>query len=215
MMKKMIVMLAFCVLTVGAAQAQRIAGYFKSMPADMTPALADVNKADLVDFLNSNMRAVVKNKFDDTVEMRKMTDTYISLQTSKVGNMQLKLLRAADGSDVVCVVTTMCPSFCTSRMDFYDGKWEAVDSGSLFAMPPLTAFLSDTTEHFLADSVAHSSLADISIFKINLSPDEDMAEIRCDIEKYATKEENEHFARWLKKSPVRMKWNGTRFAVTE
>ena len=46
--------------------AQNMRSVFISMPDSITPLLTKVNKEDCVDFLDSNMKAEVKNRFDGT-----------------------------------------------------------------------------------------------------------------------------------------------------
>ena len=52
-----------------SASAQDMKSVFIAMPDSITPLVTKVNKEDCVDFLDSNMKAEVKNRFDGTAEM--------------------------------------------------------------------------------------------------------------------------------------------------
>lgn len=200
-------------LSVPAAQAQRIADVFVTMPRQLLPALTDVNRADLVDFIDNGMRAAVTNAFDSTVVMTQMNDTYLSLKTSATGTLQMKMLPLNDSTSIVCLARTVCPGACLSDVRFYTTGWEKLDGDTLFTMPPLAEFVTSNDSTFMADSVAHSSLADIDLYEVSLSPDSPSLTVRTTVADYATREEAERLRRWLKPQGVRMEWTGGRFTI--
>ena len=55
-------------------QAQDMKSLFVALPDSLSPLLTEVNRADFGDFLASNMKAQVKNRFGNTSEMLKLTD---------------------------------------------------------------------------------------------------------------------------------------------
>jgi hypothetical protein len=63
-----------------------------------------VNREDFIDFLDSSMKAEVKNRFGNVAEMKVLTDDYTLVQTSEVGTLELKLLPVNDSTKVVCMV---------------------------------------------------------------------------------------------------------------
>ncbi len=200
-------------MSAAPAMAQRVADVFVSMPRELLPALTDVNRADLVDFIDNGMRAAVTNAFDSTVVMTRMNDTYISLKTSAAGTMQLKMLPLNDSTNVVCIARTVCPGACLSDVRFYTTGWERLDEDDHFTMPQVEDFLIHSDSTFMADSVAHSSLADIDLFEIELSPDSPSLTVRTTVADYATREEADRLRRWLKPQGVRMEWLNGRFTV--
>lgn len=212
-MKRYFVLLFFVSLSIVCVMAQKASDVFVSMPQSILPTLSQVNKADMVDFLANNMKAVVKNSFDQNVEMIQMTDSYVSVNTSSVGNMQMKLLPLNDTTKVVCVVKTVCPQACASNIRFYTTDWKQLPVDDFFTMPEITDFVIRDDSVFVADSLAHSSLQDIDLYKFELSPDKDELTIRSTIKDYATREENERLQRWLKTDGVVLKWRNGKFEL--
>lgn len=212
-MKRYFVLLFFVSLSMVCVMAQKASDVFVSMPQSILPTLSQVNKADMVDFLANNMKAVVKNSFDQNVEMIQMTDSYVSVNTSSVGNMQMKLLPLNDTTKVVCVVKTVCPQACASNIRFYTTDWKQLPVDNFFTMPEIADFVIRDDSVFVADSLAHSSLQDIDLYKFELSPDKDELAIRSTIKDYATREENERLQRWLKPDGVVLKWRNGKFEL--
>ena len=62
-MKKLIYLFLVwgCTLSVAAQDMKKV---FIAMPDSLTPLLTKVNKEDCIDFLASNMKAEIKNRFD-------------------------------------------------------------------------------------------------------------------------------------------------------
>lgn len=80
-MKKLISILIGIASVVGV-QAQDMKALFVSMPDSIAPLLTKVNREDCIDFLASNMKAEVKNRFGQPTELKKLTDDYLYLQTT-------------------------------------------------------------------------------------------------------------------------------------
>ena len=81
-MKKYItaVILLFVISGSFNAFSQRLAKeLFVSMPDSILPTLTSVNRADCIDFLESNMKARVDNRFGQTSEMLELSNDSIKL----------------------------------------------------------------------------------------------------------------------------------------
>ena len=83
----LIVLTFFCALS---ATAQNMKSVFVSMPDSIAPLLTQTNKEDCIDFLDSNMKAVVKNRFGNEAEMKALTENYVLMQTSPDGTLEKK-----------------------------------------------------------------------------------------------------------------------------
>lgn len=88
--------------------AQDMKTLFIAMPDSVAPLLTKVNREDCVDFLASNMKAEVKNRFGKVSELKRLTDDYLFLQTTGSSSMEMKLLPLNDSVKVICVVNTVC-----------------------------------------------------------------------------------------------------------
>ena len=109
------------------AQTQDINSVFISMPDSLSPILTKVNRQDFADFLSSGMKAVVKNKFDGTSEMLKLTDDYLKLNTTSASSEEMKLLPLNDSVNVLCVVKTYSGPAEDSKVTFYSTKTDEED----------------------------------------------------------------------------------------
>ena len=76
--------------------AQDMKTLFIAMPDSVAPLLTKVNREDCVDFLASNMKAEVKNRFGKVSELKRLTDDYLFLQTTGSSSMEMKLLPLND-----------------------------------------------------------------------------------------------------------------------
>ena len=95
MLKKSLFIIGM-LLCVFSLHAQDMKTLFIAMPDSIAPLLTKVNREDCVDFLASNMKAEVKNRFGKVSELKKLTDDYLFLQTTGSSCMELKLLPLYD-----------------------------------------------------------------------------------------------------------------------
>ncbi|KAA6342544.1 hypothetical protein EZS27_009719 [termite gut metagenome] len=150
-MKKELLVL-FMIFSVVSLPAQEIKKLFVTMPDTLVPLLTPVNRADFVDFLESNMRARVKNKFENLSEMTDLTPDYIRLQMTLQSTLQMKLLAINDTAKVICAVFTACAPECDSYIRFFATDWKELpvqDYLTLlpkpddFFLPPDSAYIGE------------------------------------------------------------------------
>ena len=128
----------FCALS---ATAQDMKSVFIAMPDSVTPLLSKINREDCVDFLDSNMKARVKNRYGNVAEMEMLTDDYTLVRTSSVGTLEMKLLPLNDSTKVVCMVRTVCASACDSDIRFQASDWsKELDAGTFLQLPETKDF---------------------------------------------------------------------------
>ena len=132
MKKNILIPLLFCVLPL---QAQNVTcrDVFREMPDFIIPYLTENNRLDMLDFMDSHMKAVVQNRFDGRSEMLTMSDDSLTLQLSEALRMTILLVDSqveVEGSKrVICVKeqigipTSMLSNKCT----FYSIKWRKLD----------------------------------------------------------------------------------------
>ena len=103
---KRILILIFVLCVYGAAgRAQDLKTLFVALPDSLSPLLTEVNRADFGDFLESGMKAEVKNRFGNMSEMTKLTSDYLFLKTTSASTLELKLLPLNDSVKVICAVS--------------------------------------------------------------------------------------------------------------
>ena len=199
------------ILGVVSVSAQDMKSVFIAMPDSITPLLTKVNKEDCVDFLDSNMKAEVKNRFDGTVEMKVLTEDYTLVQTSEIGTLEMKLLPVNDSTKVVCMVKTVCASACDSDIRFYASDWsKELDAGDFLQKPSASVFFlpNDTLSE---EGVLIRKKADMHLMKASLSKDDVSLTFIYTTPDYLNKEDKEKMLRHLNQNPVTFQWKDGKF----
>ena len=189
-----------------SASAQDMKSVFIAMPDSITPLLTKVNKEDFVDFLDSNMKAEVKNRFDGTAEMKVLTEDYTLVQTSEIGTLEMKLLPVNDSTKVICMVKTVCASACDSDVRFYTSDWsKELDAASLLQRPSADVFFlpNDTLSE---EGVLIRKKADMHLMKASLSKDTPTLTFIYTTPDYLNQEDKEKLLPHLRKEPVVLEW---------
>ena len=90
---------ALCALAVGQVSAQnlKMRDVFKQIPDSLVPYLSQNNRLDFIDFLDSNMKAEVRNKLGGMSEMTALTDDSLSIRMSNALQVDMLLLKLAGG----------------------------------------------------------------------------------------------------------------------
>lgn len=135
-MKTMRSLLLMLLTLLPAAQMRaQIRDLFIAAPDSLFPLLTTNNKLDMVDFAENNMRARVKNRVDDTAELKQLTDTYLQMEMSSSSTMEMKLM----GDSLICLIRTRKGPVPDSRVTFYTRQWQPA-AGITFSAPPVEAF---------------------------------------------------------------------------
>ncbi len=197
-----------CTLSVAA---QDMKSVFLAMPDSLTPLLTKVNKEDFVDFLESNMKAEVKNRLDQSAEMKVLSADYLQLQMTKNSQLEMKLLPVNDSVKVVCLVKTVCASACDSEIRFYSTDWktEFVREDYL-SMPKAEAFYlpKDT---WTEEEALIKKVADMNLMKASLSKEDVFLTFVYTTPEYLNKEDKEKLLPYLKKEPLVFRWSEGKF----
>lgn len=204
----LIIVSIFCALS---ATAQNMKSVFVSMPDSIAPLLTQTNKEDCIDFLDSNMKAVVKNRFGNEAEMKALTENYALMQTSPVGTLEMKLLPVNDSTNVVCMVKTVCASACDSEVHFYTSDWsKKLDAKNFLQTPEADAFFlpNDTLTD---EDILIRKKADMHLMKVSLSKDDTSLTYIYSTPDYLNKEDREKLLPHLRKEPIVLRWQDGKF----
>ena len=98
MVKKLIVFLFVVGMGIGFFVGATGKTCFTNMPDSLSPLLTAVNRADFIDFLESEMKAEVTNRFGGKSEMTELTPDYIRVQVTPQSTWQMKLLSVNDST---------------------------------------------------------------------------------------------------------------------
>ena len=107
---------------------------FKQMPDSLLPYLSENNRLDFIDFIDSKMKAEVRNRLGGTSEMTVLTDSTLSIRMSKALQIDMFLLRTtesdgAEGSEVICLIETFGSDSLSleSKVRFYTPAWQLLN----------------------------------------------------------------------------------------
>ena len=196
-----------------ATYAQEAKTCFVNMPDSLT-LLTAVNRADCIDFLESNMKAEVTNRLNGKSTMTVLTPDYIHVQTTAQSTWQMKLLTVNDTTKVICTITTVSAPASDSHIRFYTTDWKELDSSSFLpALPTLEEFITatDTEDESYAYRDARRQ-ADILFLKAELSPTAETLTLILTTPEYMEKEAAETLRPYLR-PPFIYHWDTGKFVV--
>lgn len=205
-------MWAMLMLWLLPANAQQAKQYFVSMPDTILPLLTEINRADCIDFLESNMRAIVTNRLDGKSEMTKLTDNYIAIKLSEQSSWQMKVLALNDSTQVICTVFTACAPACDSHIKFYTTQWESLSLADYIqTMPTLSDYLPQLNESdYDIQTLNAVKQADLLLIKMQLSADDNTLVCSFDTPQYMEKNAAQKLTSLLQK-PIVYNWNSGKF----
>lgn len=168
---KKIVLLCFLMTCVISLHGQDVKSLFINIPDSLSPLLTKVNREDFADFLESKMKAQVKNKMDKMSEMKVLTKDYLFLQITSQSSFQMKLLQLNDTAKIICVVNTVCGPVCDSRILFYTPGWKELSLKDYIDMPGMESFFLTPNPNKLEEFNNARTSLDFYLLKADLSKD--------------------------------------------
>jgi hypothetical protein len=190
-------------------RAQELRSLFVAMPDSVLPLLTKTNRMDCIDFLDSNMKAEVKNRFNNTSELKVLTKDYLELQLTSQSSVEMKLLPMNDSVKVVCMVHTVCGPVCDSEITFYDTQWKQLPSKNFITLPEVDRFYYLNTNEESYATVRKA--ADMYLMKANLSSEASTLTFIYTTPEYLSKEDREKLELYLRKEPIVYQWVEGRF----
>jgi hypothetical protein len=191
--------------------AQNMKSVFVAMPDSVTPLLTKVNREDCIDFLDSNMKAVVKNRFGNVAEMKVLTDDYVLMQTSEVGMLEMKLLPLADSTKVICMVKTVNVPVADSSVRFYTSDWsQQLDVKEFLQLPSMDAFFLPN-DSLTDETILTRKKADMYLMKAQLSKEDTSLTFTYTTPDYLNEEDREKLLPHLRKEPIVLRWSEGKF----
>ena len=193
------------VFSLTALQAQEAKTLFINMPDSLSPLLTKVNREDCIDFLGSNMKAQVDNRFGKKSEMTQLGKDYIHMQMSPQTTWQMKLLALNDSTNIICTVSTACAPACDSRLSFYTTDWKPLSASEFITLPVMNDFLNtpDSTAIYEFDEARRS--ADILLMKADFNKENTELTITLTTPEYMSKETAEKLKPFLRR-PIVYHW---------
>ena len=126
--KTLLALFAATTLSQASAQSVQIRDAFREMPDSLRPYLSKNNRLDFIDFLDSGMKAEVKNQLGGTSEMLSIADDSLTIQM----NPSLRVHLLTMDSVVVMVETFLVDSiYGESRVHYYSASWKPIEKPTL------------------------------------------------------------------------------------
>jgi len=144
-----------------SAQQVKMRDVFAQAPDSIFPLLTKNNKLDCIDFIENNMKARVKNKFDTYSELTALTDNYLRIQISEKSSVEMKIVN----DSLLCLVRTYYGPGADSQVFFYNMAWQPVEY-NLERPKADNFFMPD------ADGEVCGLLRQLPLIKASLNPDD-------------------------------------------
>jgi hypothetical protein len=134
----------------------------KQIPASIVPYLSENNKLDMIDFLDSNMKAEVTNMLEGKTELQKLTERTAVLQLNEATRLDLRLLDVSEpvdsASQIVCLISTYGTDVRDSQLTFYSIQWRQLESSQFITLPDemfTASFSEDEKQPVLTLNLSH------------------------------------------------------------
>lgn len=212
-------LLPLCRDSVTAQSLTPIRDVFVAMPDSIHPLVTKNNRLDLIDFIDNNMEAKVRNRMDTYVTLEQLTPEYLRFRTSNRGLMEMRSFTWQPNDttfqQVVAVVQTVQGGFGEnavrhSNIRFITPDWQPIPDVTV-AMPQLSGYFSGTlTDSTLIEPALHArlSLTDFTSVEMRLSADEET--LTCLLQTGDLNREERKAANQIVQ-PIVLHWNGTGF----
>lgn len=139
MMKSTLIVILL-LLSFGSSAQTEMSQVLKQMPESVVPYLSANNRLDLIDFVDSNMKAEVHNLFDGKTELVKLTPQYAAFSLNEAVRMEIRLLDVFEPVDsanqLICLVRTYgSGDVQDSQVEFYSVNWRKLDTATYIELP--------------------------------------------------------------------------------
>lgn len=131
-MKKLLMGWLLSVAVCAPAQHLTIRDVFKSMPDSLMPYLSNNNKLDFIDFMDSNMKAEVKNLLGGNSIMTALTEDSLSIHMNDAMRVDMLLLNLEEPVDTIRQVVVLSETFMTdsvygeSSVKYFTPNWQPI-----------------------------------------------------------------------------------------
>lgn len=193
-----------------ALQAKNAKDLFLTMPAHLTPLLTEVNRADCIDFLASNMKAQVINRLDGITVMTQLSADYIHIQMTQSTEWEMKLFPYGEDY-LIGVITTACAPVCDSKIQFYSSDWKELDVANYLEIPSFLSHLEYPEDGIEKEKLKQTIKAlTFSLSQIKAEEKGEQLTFVCNALDYLDKETADKINPYFKKE-IKKVWNGSRF----
>lgn len=207
---KRIIPLLLLLLAVRAAEARKMRDVFAAMPDSVLNLMTRNNRLDCIDFIENNMEAKVRNRFDGNTVLKAMTDDYLDLQLTASCRVEMKLLPVTDSVSCICMVRTYSAPGRESVVAMYTQDWQPLPEEKYLTAPTYASFWTTNDTIDVAETERLQRLQDMHFVVAELSRDD--ASLTFSLQPgCADKDEAARMQAVLR--PVTYTWRGGRFVA--
>lgn len=206
-MKKLAIFVLLCATT--ALNSQNLAFYFELIPEAQLPHMKPDMRKGMIGLYELGTRpAQVPNLLNGVCVLDTLSDDYLSMHTSKVSTLTIKMLSVeSDSCSILTVVHTVKAAGTEdSSINFFTNTWSKLDATRFFEAPTAKDFFVEN------DNLSFEEFSHICIpLLLSYSFHADTLSAQLDPEKYLSKEDYKKISPALRKEPVTYSWDGTRY----
>ena len=171
-MRKILLLFVLFLVAASSSAQLKMRDVFAQLPDSVLPLMTLNNRLDCIDFIENNMEARVKNKFNDQVVLEALTGDYLSIRTSESSMVEMKFI--PQGNDtLICVNRTYLGPVEDSDVRLYGMDWHFV---RVVQRPEVKEFLKSKDSILpwtpeMADTIAmiHAEADFLPLMKASLS----------------------------------------------
>lgn len=204
-MKQYTLILLFSCITL-LSFGQAMDDIFKTMPDELLPAFSEANKTMLL--VDSSL-SVIPYPLGE-IERLDYTDTFLSIRTSNVGTMQIKILPLVNNTNIVALISTVCTKVCDSNVRFFTEKWKEIDKESLLPTLSPHVFFDKTALNTPEFKWATSHI-DIFPLLFQFKNESNDLAVKFDIAAHLAPDDLKKIKPYLEKETIELSWNKSTF----
>ncbi len=195
----------FCCITF-SNYGQSIDDVFKTMPEEFIPAFTEYNKTMLLVDTSFSVIPYPLGK----IKKLEYSATSLSVKTSEVATLQIKLLPLVNNTQIISVIKTVCGNVCDSNIRFFTDKWKEIDKNSLLPDIKPNIFFDSSKLNALDFKVAASH---INIYPLSFQFDKESNDltVKFDFAGFLSSEDLRKIGPFVEKESVVLSWNKSTF----
>lgn len=179
---------------------------FKTMPDEFLPAFSEADKTMLL--VDSSL-SVIPYALGE-IERLEYSDTFLSIRTSKVGTMQIKILPLVNNTNIIALIKTVCSNVCDSDIRFFTSKWEKIEKSSMLPIIPPYIFFDDSKLDTPEFKWAMSQI-DIYPLEFKFKNGSKDLQVKFDITGHLSPQDLKKIEPFLVKETMDLSWNKSTF----
>ena len=204
-MKRYFTLLILSCITL-VSYGQKMDEVFKTMPGEFLPAFSEADRTMLL--VDSSL-SVIPYALGE-IERLAYSDTFLSIKTSEVGTMQIKILPLINNTQIIVLIKTVCSGICDSDIRFFTSEWVEIEKDSLLpAITPSVFF--DQKELDTPGFKWTVSQIDIFPLQFQFKNGGDNLQVKFDIVNHLSSQNSVKISPYLVTETIDLMWNKSTF----